>query len=164
MTKPERITFIPPQTTICKADFSIVTNDIMVNPTMEKDTILKNVLNQLIKIPAGTYIAGEHKGEIYYKDTLVAGSAKVHLSFIRFSKENSPISFRSFITYSTDEKFLSESYVKSQFYVAQITRMPVLTFNLKKSERDNNRNFWAAQNAFYVYKTPNNNAPNSTMP
>lgn len=139
MTKPERITFIPPHTTICKADFSIVNNDIMVKPTMEKDTTLGDL--------SGYIVIGD---TVRYID---CSSANVHLFLSPFSEENSPLFFRSFITYSTDEKFLSEAYIDSRFYISRITQMSIQTFNFKK--RDDNRNIWAAHNSFYVFKTFN---------
>lgn len=152
MTRPERITFIPPHTTICKADFSIVNNDFIVKPTMEKDTTLR-LIQHSIEMPI-TIKPKNHRSYTYYIDTLVTEPLKVHLSFSQFSKEDSPLSFRSYITYSTDEKFLSEAYVNSQFYVAKITQMSISTFDLK-SALNANRIVWATPHSFYVFKTLN---------
>jgi hypothetical protein len=144
MTKPERITFISPHTTICKADFPIVNNDIIFKPTIEKDTTLENIGKTF-----HTLTSGRHKGEIIEDDN--PSSVKAHLSLSHFNKEDSPLSFRSYITYSTDEKFLSESYIDNPFYVSQITQIPISAFDFK-STRDANRNIWATPHSFYIIK------------
>jgi len=114
---------------------------------MQKDTTLKNMAIEHVD----TIKYGKQKGTIVYDGTYVTGSIKVHLSFSQFSKENSPLSFRSYITYSTDEKFLSEFYIDNLFYISQITQMPISTFDLK-STRDGNRNILATPHSFYIIK------------
>jgi hypothetical protein len=154
ITKPERITFIPPGTTISIAMYTLFEKDdreIQSMHFLSKDTTL--VLDQTVKVPLK--LKNNSVGYIMV-DSTVFGPQQVKLLFIEFEREASPLSFRSFITYSTDEKFSTEAYVNSSFYVARITQIPVTVFNAKKPgapTNESNWNIWATPSSFYVYGT-----------
>jgi len=148
ITKPERITFIPPGTTISRTFYSISETSIVnfdEEHFLQKDTAFENMQVHLT-------LFEKYEGKTYQYDSLVAGTWNVHFSSIQFSEGNSPLSFRSFITYSTDEKFNTESYIDNQFYVDQIIQIPVSSFYAKKAGSDDTSNIWATPNSFYAFK------------
>jgi hypothetical protein len=160
ITKPEKITFIPPGTTISRTFNSISENPIGQldrEHLLSKDTTFQNMQVKITRLV-------KYEGTTYQEDSLAAGPFKVHLSFIRYNIENSPLSFRLFMTYSTNDKFNSEAFIDNQFYVNQITQIPLSSFNAKKTDSDDNCNIWATPNSFYVFKTPNNNSPTYVAP
>jgi hypothetical protein len=149
--KPERITFIPPGTTIAVGLFTLYENDninIPTNQLISKDTTVL-VKNQVIQVTR------RYKRRIFEVDSLVNGPMNIKLFYIDFDSEKSPFSFRSFITYSTDEKFAVEAYVNNSFYLARVTQMPISTFDLNSpmdSLNQNKRNIWADPKSFYVLR------------
>jgi hypothetical protein len=154
LQKPERITFIPPGTTIAVGIFTLYENDninIPANRFISKDTTVI-ARNQVIKVTRRYKLRPDRT---FQDDSLVNGPTKVRLSYINYDLENSPFSFRSFITYSTDEKFAAEAYANNSFYLSRITQMPVSTFELKASIdstiRDD-RIMWADSKSFYVFR------------
>jgi hypothetical protein len=71
-----------------------------------------------------------------------------------FDANNSPINFRSFITYSTDEKFSTEKYLDSKFYVSHVLELPEPAFNCQPDithVSQNENNMWASPNRFYIF-------------
>jgi hypothetical protein len=152
--KPERITFIPPSTTIAVGLFTLYENNninIPANRFISKDTTVI-ARNEVIKVTR-TYKLRPNR--TFQDDSLVNGPTKVRLSYIDYVLENSPFSFRSFITYSTDEKFIAEAYANNSFYLARIIQMPISTFELKASVDSTfqgDRNMWADSRSFYVFK------------
>jgi hypothetical protein len=71
-----------------------------------------------------------------------------------FTSSNSPIAFRSFITYAMDEKFSVEHYLDSKFYVSRIMELPEAAFNGQlnaNSDGTNKPNMWASPNSFYMF-------------
>lgn len=150
ITKPERVTFIPPGTTISRTFNSISENPvehIEQEHLSSKDTTFENM-------PVVITRYEKYEGATYQSDSLVSGPLTLHLSFIKYNLENSPLSFRSFITYSTNDKFDPEAFIDNQFYAELITQIPVSSFNIKRTGSDDNRNIWATPSSFYVFKTP----------
>jgi hypothetical protein len=129
ITKPERITFIPPHTTISQGAYNIVFGGITISssfPTSIEDTIL--------------YF--QSKKFQQQKITAI------------FNVSNSPVNFRSFITYSTDEKFSTEHYLDSKFYVSRISDLPKSAFDGKPdsfSVDQSKYNMWASPSSFYIF-------------
>ncbi len=155
VTRPERITFIPPGTTISRTFNSISENPI--GPLgqahfSEKDTSFENV-NMQVHITRFV----KYEGTTYQEDSLAAGPFTAHVSYARYSIENTPLTFRIFLTYSTNDNFNAEAFIDSQFYVDQITRVPISSFNATRPDSSDNRNVWATPNSFYVIETPDKN-------
>ena len=96
----------------------------------------------------------KYEGTTYQNDSLAPGPFKVHISFVRYTMENSPLTFRIFMTYSTNDKFSPEAFIDNQFYVDRIIQIPLESFNATKGDADNNRNIWATPSSFYVFKNP----------
>ena len=147
LTKPERITFIPPGTTISMSNFPILGNNIL---NINRGNIFTIDTTVLIK---GHY---EEMGNniIRYIDSTT--TEKVSLSCINYNKEETPYSFRSFLTYSTDENFSKESYIDNSFYISNVIVMTLSIFinSRKIGETINNDdyNMWAAPNSFYIFE------------
>jgi len=147
VAKPERITFIPPGTTI-----SHTFNSISQNPIdhldkaqlLSKDTTFNNTPTHVIRYE-------KYKGTTYRFDSVDTGPLTVHMLSNQYVIENSPLTFRIFMTYSLSDKFTSEAFIDNQFYVDQITQIPRSSFDTK-SAPDVNRNVWATPNSFYVFK------------
>ncbi len=162
ISRPERITFIPPGTTISRTFNSISDNPIDhldQEHLLSRDTTFENTnmqvhITRLVK----------YEGATYQEDSLAPGPFKVHLSFVQYSMDNSPLTFRIFMTYSTNDKFIPEAFIDNRFYVDRITQIPLENFTATKSDSDNNRNIWATPNSFYVFKTPDNNSPAYVAP
>ncbi|HYG15014.1 MAG TPA: hypothetical protein VEC12_04605 [Bacteroidia bacterium] len=98
ISKPEQITFIPPQTTVTMSRFRIAGNLI--------DTGLK----------------AQKVNKTYKKGTT---TVKVK----NYVEDNSPLSFRNFLTLSLKHDFSEEFYVDHKFWVNEITEMPDRQFN-----------------------------------
>lgn len=117
--------------------------------------------NQVTSFDTTFFIGKEHYLYIYPDkrvevDTLIP--KKFTLQQSKFYSTASPLSFRTFITYSTNEQFTTESYIDNSFYINTITEMPVEAFEGKKntdSTNNNTQNIWASPNSFYVYKKIN---------
>jgi|GEM_PF-2744500 len=148
ITKLERVTFIPPGTTVSIAKYFLTDGriEIPANRFSSKDTtLLMKTVN--VKVP-------RHYGRnTWMDDSLVFGPTKVTLSFVQFHSETSPFSFRSFVTYSTDEKFSTEAYVNNSFFIDRITQIPISDFEAETERTPAGENKWAAPNSFYIYKT-----------
>ena len=94
--KVERITFIPPSSNYYRSQFYILPiNFFKVDTKTEFD-------------------------EVPRKDK-PKKSTKVYKS--TFTKENSPLAFRNFLTCSFSEDFESEFYVDNEFYIQQVLEM-----------------------------------------
>lgn len=148
ITKPEKITFIPPGTTVSKSMFVIAEKDfedIQPNQIISFDTTL--VVKKHYK---SFFLSGSVKDE---GDSLITQKFTIPQS--KFYSSTSPLSFRIYITYSTIEQFSTESYIDNSFYINQITEMPIEAFNGVKyidSTNASTQNIWASPNSFYVYK------------
>ncbi len=145
ITKPERITFIPPGATISMSKYSIIpgnifnisqTNSYTIDTTLLFNGFYEDIGNNIFR----------------YNDSTT--TKKVQLSCINYDKDSSPYFFRSFLTYSTYENFTKEFYIDNSFYVSRITIMPINIFeNARKTDEDPNKehyNIWAEPNSFYI--------------
>jgi hypothetical protein len=140
LTKSERITFIPPGTTIEKTLFRITDDLVALNGDIAKDTLL--ILKQ------SQWLTGKY----YYDKT-----TKVRILIQKFTEETSPLKFRSFITYSLDEKFSVEAYVNSPFYISGIIQIPFWAFDAKRisdPKEGTTQNIWITPNSFYRTSDP----------
>jgi hypothetical protein len=136
VTKSERITFISPETTIEKNLFRIVDNFVTLNECISNDTLL--MLKQKHCLT-----------EKYYYDEVT----KVGTLTQKYTEETSPLKFRSFITYSLDEKFMSEAYVNIHFYISGIIQIPFWAFDAKRitdPKEGTTQNIWITTYSFYV--------------
>lgn len=94
--KVERITFIPPKSNYYKSDFYILPiNFFELNTTTEFEEVSRND-------------KPKKETKVYYTS---------------FTKENSPLIFRNFLTFSLSEDFESEFYVDNEFYIQNILEM-----------------------------------------
>lgn len=96
IVKVERITFIPPKANYFRSQFYILP---IKHPDLGSGLIYNDVPRN--------------------DDTLIVTRIFKRI----FSKENSPLIFRNFLTYSFTEDFKVESYVDNEFFVNQITEM-----------------------------------------
>ena len=136
LTKSERITFLPPGTTIEKTLFRIADDLVTLNKGIFKDTLL--MLKQSDWLTGNDY---------YDKVT------KVRILIDKYTEETSPLKFRSFITYSLDEKFSGEAYIDCPFYISGIIQIPIWAFEAKRitdPKEGMNQNIWITPNSFYV--------------
>ncbi len=93
--KPERITFIPPKSQFAR--------------------------NSLYELAQSAFSMKDARIETV---TLTGYSKKqTKIKVKDFSKDDSPISFRNFITWSTTEDFKEERYVDNVFYVSNVVSM-----------------------------------------
>lgn len=90
--KPERITFIPPKSIIYKSTYYLT----------DKDYTDKS----------GALSTTEKRGDKPKKNTTILVK--------QFTKKNTPVVFRNFITISLSESFSNESYIDNEFYVSEI--------------------------------------------
>jgi hypothetical protein len=118
ISKEERITFIPPGTTIERIFFKIINKPIVIKDGIEKDILL----------------------------TIQKNKVNIHLLSKDYSKETSPFTFRSFLTYSTNDNFASEVYVNNLFYVSHVLQLSGMAFDWVEGGRD----FWRTGNSFYL--------------
>ena len=106
-TKPERITFIAPYTSIQRAQFVLFDID---GVRMSKGDIEFNYVNRT-----------------YSNDS----SKKTPFAYRNYNTDDSPLNFRNFLTFSTNENFTSEFYADNGFYVNRITVMTKKQFDCK---------------------------------
>jgi len=151
IAKPERITFVPPGTTVSIALYTIFGKnilDISLNKFLSKDTtVLMEISTQVVRNINNVFVL---------VDTLEYIPKKVSLPFIEYDPQKSPLSFRSFVTYSTDEKFSTEAYVNSNFYIDRITQMPISIFKAKIKGipiNDNTYNIWSTPHSFFIFRS-----------
>ena len=97
--KPERVTFIPPHTYIYKSQYYLTVE-------FYKDWGVKGKDYEGLKEPRSD--KPNRTTEVFIK---------------RFSKSNSPIVFRNFLTFSFKEDFTEEFYVDNEFYIKEIWSM-----------------------------------------
>ncbi len=95
-TKEERITFIPPKSIYKRAQYHILPNDI--------NTFGNNAP---------------------YKEVPLNGNSKSITKFYekKFTKENTPLIYRNFLTSSLTEDFESEFYIDNEFYISKVLKM-----------------------------------------
>ncbi|MCX6210329.1 MAG: hypothetical protein NTZ59_12735 [Bacteroidetes bacterium] len=96
--KPERITFIPPKAIIFKSDY-FITNSNYNNWEKDFQSILVKDINPNLKKNLDQKSIAKSK---------------------KFTKENSPLTFRNFFTFSTKENFETEFYIDNNFFINEI--------------------------------------------
>lgn len=99
----ERITFIPPKSSIYRITYKIQDTPIVLSDTA-----------------SNTYIAGKKKNKM----NLLTSSET-------FCKTNSPITLRNFITYSLSESFDQMIYVDNSFHVYNLYEVRLESFEKK---------------------------------
>jgi hypothetical protein len=117
ISKEERVTFIPPGTTVGRTLFKISKDPLVIKDGIQKDTLLR-IRNDRVNI---------------------------HLLLKDYEKETSPFTFRSFLTYSTNENFTSEAYVNNLFYVSHVTQLSWYAFLWVDGGADS----WRTGNSYY---------------
>lgn len=93
VTKPERITFIPPSTLIPQDKFTLYSK---------------------------SYYSFRGKPEI--KEQILDSKKVCKIQFENYDQKNSPLIFRNFLTFSTSENFASEFYLDNSFYVGCVKK------------------------------------------
>lgn len=101
ITKPERVTFIPPKSNFVKNQFYIVSN----KQFMIRDYDNNKIINEL------------KEGEM------------MNVLEKKFNLTESPFLFRNFLTISLYEDISDEFYVDNEFYVSKIQKMRILDFS-----------------------------------
>lgn len=94
-SKPERITFIPPNSNYYRTQFSL----LPIRELKVKDY------------------------QIRQKQSITNKSKTVKVFEKSISKEDSPLVFRNFITLSYNENFTNEFYVDNEFYVSKVIKL-----------------------------------------
>jgi len=138
--KPERITFIPPHTTFFKADYSLVDNSF--NYVLQASTLQENYN---ILVPQKVFNT-DSKTEY---ESYVPGNVQFNTQEYKYG--SSFLSYRSFLTYSLDEKFSSEGYIDNSFYVSKVIQIPYKYWTARLPENpDSKMLIWAQPNSFFV--------------
>ncbi len=152
ITKPERITFIPPHTTISQAAYNLVSGEIILMPSypvLSSDTLIYFPEEEYRQEYREEYSEGRHlEFQVDHTPLLTP------IQIANFDSSNSPVDFRSFITYSTDEKFTVEHYLDSKFYVARILELSHSAFTARSDTtfiEQTEHNMWASPSSFYVF-------------
>lgn len=97
--KPERITFLAPHSEIIKSEFSLWSGNGILMGVGSKSSLLRK-----------------------------PGYGDVQVKYLDYSKSNSPLVFRNFLSYSMTENFSAEIYVDNEFYVSKIQQMKYSAF------------------------------------
>jgi hypothetical protein len=123
--KPERISFIPPKSNLYKSQFNLLPFPISLNTDA---SFSEEVLNS---------------------NTVV----KTKVFTTNYTKENTPLTFRNYLTFSYSEDFKTEFYIDNEFYVESIKEMNFKHF--EKTSYDKNMNETKSYpfkklNAFYL--------------
>jgi hypothetical protein len=115
-TKPERITFLPPRTYFLKSDFHL------------KTSIYKDW--------------GENfETRIEPRNDYPKEVTKVFVK--KFTKDNTPLDFRNFLTFSFREDFSTEFYIDNEFYVIQVEAMDKRHFYMSVDDpRNTTKSIW----------------------
>lgn len=120
--KEERITFIPPHTYAKNP----ITYNIMSDASRSTSRkVGKKILIENVDLRNDKTATHEAVSKSYAK----SGKTKVHSK--TYTKENSPLVFRNYITVSTFEDFRRESHLQTEFYVNKMTEMTSKQFNGK---------------------------------
>lgn len=99
MSKPERITSIPPNSKHFKVDYTIVRSPVVILKPIQEESVF-------LKLPNTT-----RKQEV-----------KTYRSL--YTNENTPLSFRNFLALSFTESFDKEFYIDNHFYVSSVIEVP----------------------------------------
>lgn len=129
----ERITFIPPKSNYYRSQFYI-----LPIPYFNFDT--------------------ESEASLMPRNDKPKKKTKVYSN--NFLKENSPIIFRNFLTFSLSEDFKNEFYIDNEFYISSIKEMDIRHFEFYKTkgpfiEKDEDGNYifirpYKKETSFYL--------------
>lgn len=122
ITKIERITFLPPQTSITISKF-------FLKPSGKYNLVSDKVQN----------IKSEH--------------SKKSIQVVKCSKEDTPLTFRNYISWSLTEDFSTEYHVDNVFYVTKITQATKKDFIGTKTLNGNTYIYeypYEKPNSFYI--------------
>jgi len=136
ISKPERITFIPPHVTIGQAAYALMPEGV----SLHGDASVRGSLVDVIG------------SDGYHLSTI-----KIKIISSQFGVANSPLSFRSYLTYSLDEQFRTEVHVDSYFYVSAMMQIPSRAFParpISSSGKQTKGNMWSSPSRFYIYVIP----------
>jgi hypothetical protein len=139
ITKLERITFIPPGTTVCK------TSNFLVD-----DIAISHLLNYNYAVEDTALLMRKHYSGVMETSSFEYSVKSLKFFHREFNQGTSPLSFRSFITYSTDENFSRESYIDNAFYISHIVVIPKEAKDAKRVGHPEDKFIWASPNAFYI--------------
>jgi hypothetical protein len=103
-TKEERIVFIPPKSYIYRSSYYLLDNETVI------------MLNGLVY--------EERKVKSTITSSFGASTTMIKTGNKSFEKQNTPLAFRNFLTFSTTENFATEFYIDNEFWVSQITLIP----------------------------------------
>lgn len=107
----ERITFLPPASRISRNEYAIENAKYyMLDP---------NIGGESVK-----HAADDKKKTVIYEQS--------------FTKENTPIRLRNFLTLSSKESFESEWFIENSFYLHQVSEMELTHFRGKCTGEDSN--------------------------
>ncbi len=99
LRKEEQISFIPPKTEISQSRFRVA--------------------------PGKGWSLPSAQGTVEEVDVILSGSDSKKKELVRytFSNQNTPLSFRNFLTLSTDAQFRTEFHIDTPFYASQVENM-----------------------------------------
>ncbi len=109
--KIERITFIPPKSHYFRSQFYIMPISYF-------------------KLPKNSKMSTVQRNDALKKET--------NIYSVKFDKENSPLIFRNFLTFSYQENFEKEFYIDNEFFLSEVLEMDKKHFAYYKLE-DNGR-------------------------
>ena len=114
-TKPEKLTFVPPNSNYTRQQFYLLPTSFLNVPT-------KNYTTEKI--------------------TDINNSKKQSTVFTKeFDKNDTPLIFRNFITFSYSDKFENEFYLDNEFYVSKVTKMDKRQLGVNKFDNQHGRYF-----------------------
>ncbi len=121
--KPEKTTFIPPQSFYYRSQFYILPSEYFLtnSDSFEKTTVIRN------------------------DDS----SKKTNIYTLNFKEENSPLKFRNFLSISLEENSNNFIYIDNSFYLKSINEMDYLHFEAAKLN-DTDTNPLKKKNSFYL--------------
>ena len=128
-TKPEKLTFVPPNSNYTRQQFYLLPNSFLKIPeknyTNEKVADINDPNNELT---------------VFVKE---------------FAKDNAPLIFRNFITFSYSDKFEKEFYLDNEFYISKVTKMEKRKFGTYKYDPKLGSSFYLRdENGQFQYESP----------
>ncbi len=132
ITKNERITFIPPGTEIEKRSYILMSN---------------SKFNDLAHVAPQEITASWKANKI------------TRIKHKTYTPEDTPLAFRNYITYSTNQDFTKEAYIDNYFWVKEIMEMSDKQFmgktiGITKSHQYIFQLPYKAPDAFYIQRMP----------
>jgi len=146
ISKSERITFIPPHTTISPLAYRLVPSVTSLGGSKNAKT--QDTSLYVLEYQQGKVLRGRQPTQ-----------KKEHMLVASYSPQNSPFMFRSFLTYSQDEKFSTEHYLDSHFFVERILELPMEAFDAQAMPPPDDQeptNMWMSPSSFYALRIARN--------